>query len=144
MRTQKGFTLIELMITVAIIGILAGIALPAYMDYVRRAKIAEATSGLAMMTLKMEQYFQDNRTYVGACVGGTIAPLPTANNFTFACPTLTATAYTVTATGIAGTNMSAFSYSINQDHARVTLSLPAGWTLPNPSTCWVRSKDGSC
>ena len=57
---QKGFTLIELMIVVAIIGILASIAIPQYSDYVKRGKAAEATSNLATLRIKMEQCFQDN------------------------------------------------------------------------------------
>jgi type IV pilus assembly protein PilE len=140
----KGFTLIELLITLAIIGILTSLALPSYTNYVRRSKITEATAGLSGMSVKMEQYFQDNRTYVGACTAGTIAPLPSSSHFTFACPTLTATAYTITATGMAGTNMSPFAYSIDQSNTRVTTALPSNWTLPNPSTCWVRREDGSC
>lgn len=142
-RPAQGFTLIELMIVVAIIAIVAGIAVPAFTKYVQRSKISEATAGLASMSVKLEQYFQDNRTYVGACQNGTIAPLPQANLFTFAC-NLTATTYTVTATGKAGTNMSAFSYTIQQDDTRTTASLPAGWTTPNPNNCWARTENGAC
>ena len=65
LKVQKGFTLIELMIVVAIIGILATIALPAYSNYVRSGKATEATSTLASARVQMEQHFQDNRTYVG-------------------------------------------------------------------------------
>ena len=79
---QQGFTLIELMIVVAIIGILASIAVPNYTEYVRSGKAIEATAALGDQRVKMEQYFQDNRTYVGGpCT-------PTADSvryFTFSC-----------------------------------------------------------
>ena len=79
MRGQRGFTLIELMIVIAVIAILAAIALPSYNDYIRRGKIAEGTSGLADLRVKMEQWYQDNRTYVGGpCT-------TTSRYFTFAC-----------------------------------------------------------
>ena len=68
---QGGFTLIELMVVIVVIGILAGIGFPAYQDYVKRGKITEAISSLSDMSVKMEQYFQDNRTYAGACAAGT-------------------------------------------------------------------------
>ncbi len=59
----SGFTLIEMMITVAIVAILASVALPSYSEYVLRSKTEEATSGLAELRVRMEQYFQDNRKY---------------------------------------------------------------------------------
>jgi type IV pilus assembly protein PilE len=143
MRGQKGFTLIELMIVVAIVGILVTIALPSYTGYVQRSRISEAVSGLAGMPVNMERYFQDNRTYVGACVAGTVAPKPTNTaTFTFACPVLTATAFSVTATGVG--SMASFVYSIDQNNVRTTDGLPAGWTVPNPNTCWALRADGSC
>ena len=141
MRQSRGFTLIELLIAVAIVAILAGIALPSYTEYVRRGRITDATAGLSGMRVKMEQFVQDNRTYVGSCTAGSIAPLPASTaSFSFSCPTRTATAYTVRATG-AGT-MSAFVYEINQANQRTTTSVPTGWA--NPGNCWVLKKDGSC
>ncbi len=61
--TQRGFTLIELMIIVAIVSILAAVALPAYGDYVRRGQLPEAFAGMSDLRVKMEQYYQDNRNY---------------------------------------------------------------------------------
>lgn len=139
MKRAYGFTLIELLIVVAVIGILAAIAIPQYNDYVMRARIPGATSVLADMSTKMEQFFQDNRTYVGACVAGTVAPLPAGTtDFTFACPTLTATTFTVTATGQG--KMNGFVFQITQS-GRDTTSVPAGWGGANGG-CWVTSKGG--
>ncbi|GAB3231861.1 pilin [Psychrobacter pacificensis] len=57
MNAQKGFTLIELMIVIAIIGILAAIAIPAYTDYTARAKITEAVAALASAKTSVSEYY---------------------------------------------------------------------------------------
>lgn len=142
MRRFQGFTLIELMITVAIVAILASIAVPSYTAYIKRARITEAVSGLAGMGANMERYFQDNRTYTGACAANTVAPLPTAKSFTFSCPTLNTATFTVLASGTG--SMAGFGYSIDQASARTTTGVPAGWNVPNPNTCWALKADGSC
>lgn len=67
MRTiQQGFTLIELMIVVAIIGILASIAIPAYQDYIARAQISEAVSLLASGKTPFTDYYANNGTWPSA------------------------------------------------------------------------------
>lgn len=59
-RIQKGFTLIELMIVVAIVGVLAALAIPAYLDYVIRAKVSEPIGFLDAARLGVAEYFQTN------------------------------------------------------------------------------------
>ena len=149
MRHMSGFTLIELMIVVLVVAILSAIALPSYQEYVTRGKITEATSNLADMRVKLEQYFQDNRTYVGACVAGTTAPLPlaaTTRYFDFTCPTLTATTFIVTATGRAAQGMGGFAYSVDQANVQSTVitapALTDGWA--SNAACWVIRKGGAC
>jgi type IV pilus assembly protein PilE len=153
MRRYSGFTLIELMVTIAIVAILAAIALPSYTAYTTRAKITEATSSLLAMRTKMEQYWQDNRTYVGACAVGTVAPLPSnpgspagvLKYFVISCPTLTdgpPQAYTIRADGQGG-DLAGLTLTIDQANVRRTVSVPSGWTMPT-TNCWITKKSGDC
>ena len=146
MRSQHGFTLIELMITVAIIAILSAIAIPQYSEYVMRSRITEATMTLSDQRLKMERYFQDNRSFTpvglpAACQANTVAPPPGPSaHFTFVCAVTSASTYLVTATGFGP--MLGFVYTVNDANVRATTGVPAGWTLA--PTCWALKKDGSC
>jgi type IV pilus assembly protein PilE len=148
MRRFRGFTLIEVMITVAIVAILSAIAIPSYSEYVQRARITEAVSSLSDMRNKMERYYQDNRSWNPAggvtqpCQPNTVAPLPVTDNFIYSCSNLGANTYTLTATGKVGSSMNLFVYTVDQANTRATVTLPPGWTV-NPA-CWVLKKDGSC
>ena len=149
---RHGFTLIEMMVTVAVIAIMAAIAMPNYIENFTRAKIVEATSNLSDMRVRLEQYFADNRTYPTTCAAyaagtppaGTIYLPATAKYFAVTC-TLTATTYTITATGNSSQGMASFTYTIDQANNRRTTSLPSGWSgAGSSSTCWVIRRNGSC
>lgn len=137
---QRGFTLIELMIAVAIVAILASIALPSYNDYVMRGRLAEAHGELASLRPKLEQHFLDLRTYQGACLATSVAPLPTGKYFNYACNIPDATHYTITATGKSGAQ--GFTYTINEANVRATTAAPSGWGTN--ATCWVTKRGGVC
>lgn len=133
MKMQKGFTLIELMIVVVIIGILSAIAIPNYKDYVTRGRLIEGTSTIATARSRMEQYFTDSlpHTYVGG-------PCPAATTyFNYACGGLSTTAYTITATG-KGT-VAGYIYTIDQNNTKTSTT-----TWGNSAACWVVKKGGGC
>jgi type IV pilus assembly protein PilE len=161
MSRQQGFTLIELMIVVVLIAILASIGLPSYTNYVKRGKAMEASSQLADMRVKLEQWYQDNRTWVAvgaipaACTDSTSTALPGrpggagVKYFTYTCPTLTATTYTVQAVGtVTGGDQSmvGFTYTIDQANAKTTtLTASSGWvTATTTYNCWITRKGDAC
>ncbi|WP_374701963.1 type IV pilin protein [Ideonella sp. B508-1] len=130
------------MVTVAIVAILAAVALPAYTRYITRSRIPEATANLAAWQTKMEQWFQDSQTYQNAAGSGCGVAAPTSSYFSFSCSASSATAYTLTATGT--NSMVNFTYTIDQDGNKSTTSVPSGWTLPSPNTCWITNTGGVC
>ncbi|MBA3598224.1 MAG: prepilin-type N-terminal cleavage/methylation domain-containing protein [Methylibium sp.] len=145
--SNRGFTLIEVMIAVAIVGILVTIALPSYRDYIIRGQLVDGSNGLASMRAEMERHFQDNRTF--ATVTGTptfttpcAQPVAqrTFNNFVVDCSvTPTPTAYTLRATGsgpVAG-----FVFTVTQQDVRATTA-PTGWG--NSTSCWVLRRGQTC
>lgn len=133
------------MITVAIIGILAAVALPSYRDYVRRGQLPEAFASLSDYRIKLEQYFQDYKSYGttngGACANGTGAPawanfVPAgAKNFTFSCVVngLNPPAYLLTATGSGGLVVG-HVYTVDQSNAQQTTQFKGNAVTKN---CWL-------
>ncbi|MGC8508342.1 MAG: type IV pilin protein [Thiomonas sp.] len=146
-KTHRGFTLIELMIVVAIIAILSAIAIPAYTAYVARSKLTEAFSGLSSMSVAAQQYYQDNRTYLANGGNATTCPVPApanGQNYGFSCSNVSATTFTFTAAPINGFNGP--SYTIDQDGVKNTvIPVPSGWQAPSGGQqCWVRDQSGDC
>jgi type IV pilus assembly protein PilE len=141
-----GFTLIELMVAVAIVGILAAVAIPMYSTYVQRSRLVSATNQLAAARSTMEQYYQDNRTYMAT---GTFTPAcstasTVTDTFTVSCVGAgapTASTYTITALGSGVT--AGFSYSINQVGAMST-TFGSIWGGATVNGCWLVKRATSC
>jgi type IV pilus assembly protein PilA len=104
-RDDKGFTLIELLVVILIIGILAAIALPAFLGQRQKAQDTEAKTIVRNAATAMETYFTDDESYDGATVGELqkIEPSIPATDFTVA---ETDDGYTLTATSKTGTTFS--------------------------------------
>ncbi len=110
-QLQKGFTLIELMIVVAIIGILAAVALPAYQDYTKRARITEGFNLSAAAKTGVADFFASNNI------------LPS-DNASIGLPTSTAiSGASVTSVGVAGSGVITITYNTRVSDAATTIIL---------------------
>ena len=146
MKKSQGFTLIEVMIVVAIIGILAAIGIPQYSDYVTRSRIPEATSTLADARVRMEQFFQDNRNYNGDGLAANVAcgvAFAATTHFTYACVSSdSGRAYVVTASGKDPGPMKGFAYTVNHANTRgSSIAASSAWPATT-ATCWITSRSG--
>lgn len=131
------------MITVAVVAILSAIALPAYVYYIQRSRIPEATAALAAKQVAMEQLFQDSRSYFAPNTSTcSTSGMASSSYFTYAFSTCTTSTYVLSATGNTGTNMAGFTFTIDQSGNRATTTVPTGWATS--STCWVTAKGGRC
>jgi type IV pilus assembly protein PilE len=143
-KHQRGFTLIEVMIVVAIVAILAAFAIPQYREYVLRGQLVSATNLLSTFQARMERHFQDNRTYetVGAFTTPCNAPLAqrTDENFVLTCTVLTPTTFTLHAQGSGPT--ANFQFTVTNANVRATPAVPTGWATC--ATKWVLKRGQAC
>lgn len=98
-RTNRGFTLIEIMIVIAIIGIVITIAAPSYTEYMKKGRRAEVVSLLSEQAQILERFYTRNNVYTGA------TGLSAGNDFYTLTPTITDQTFVLTATRKSGTSM---------------------------------------
>ncbi len=125
MQAQKGFTLIELMIVVAIIGILAAVALPAYQTYTLKAKFSEVVIGTAGIKTAVEICAQDLGTVTGCTdASNGIAAVAAAGNIA----SITTTNGVITATASATNGLSSQTYTLTPTFANGKVTWQKGGT----------------
>ena len=102
LKSLIGFTLMELMVTIVIVGILAAIAYPAYVDQMRKTRRSDAQSALLNMAAHMEHYFTENNTYLGATADSIgVSSTSPEGYYDMSITNLTATSYTLNAAPVA-------------------------------------------
>ncbi len=147
---REGFTLIEVMIVVAIIAILSAIAMPSYSRFVQRGRLTEATSKLSDLRTRMEQYFQDKRNYGISGTGCGVA-VSSSNSayFTFTCYLTNDPAVTTQTDdqsfvlhAVGASTMTGFEYTVNQSSTKQTRSFVGASGLP--AACWLIRSGDSC
>jgi type IV pilus assembly protein PilE len=130
-----GFTLIELMIVVAIVGILAAVALPSYTQYVQRGDRASARAAMLEAQQFMERYYATSNTFVGAVLPARFSAVPVeAPKYNIAVGNLAAGRFTLTATPIGVVSKCG---NLTLTHTGVKgISVPATPTAADISECW--------
>jgi len=136
---ERGFTIIELMIVVAIIGLLAGIGVPTYREYVNKSKRAEGKAALTAAAARLERYYSLNNCYPSSACGSPAA-------------TDSASALTVAGIqGFSGENAAKANYNISVTFVAQTFTLTAtpkspftdskcgNMTLSNTGRKWTQS-----
>ena len=125
---SRGFTLIELMITVAVVGILAAVAMPAYDSMIRKSRRADAVASLTGMQQSQERWRANNASYTSTL---TDLQFPTTGYYTLSIESATTTGYVVKAVAVSGKSQAADSGCTT-----LRLTLQGGNVSYDPASCW--------
>lgn len=131
-RFNRGFTLIEIMIVIAIIGIIITIAAPSYTEYLKKGRRAEVVSLLSEQAQILERFYTRNNVYTG------ITGLSTGNDFYTITPTIADQTFLLTATRKAGTTMATDKcgdFTLTNTGVRSMNNATTGLTTKD---CWGR------
>ena len=131
-RFNRGFTLIEIMIVIAIIGIVITIAAPSYTEYLKKGRRAEVVSLLSEQAQSLERFYTKNNVYTG------ITGLSTGNDFYTITPTIADQTFLLTATRKAGTTMATDKcgdFTLTNTGVRSMNNATTGLTTKD---CWGR------
>jgi type IV pilus assembly protein PilA len=137
-KTQQGFTLIELMIVVAIIGILAAIAIPSYQNYTKKAKFTEVVQATGAVKTAVEICAQDQNALTNCNGGSNGIPADITASPTKYLASLTTVAGKITATATNTGGLSGETYILTPTYTPATSSAdasPVTWVTDPTSTC---------
>ena len=134
-RSIVGFTLAELLITIAVVAILMAIALPSYQSQIRKSRRADAINALMTVQFAEEKYRANNPGYTTLATLGFANPMPSPDGYytVAAVGTPNATSFTMRATAVAGK-----SQNSDTGCTQIDLVVVAGAITQTPATCWNR------
>ena len=129
MRITKGFTLIELMLTVAIIGILAAIAYPSYIEYITKSGRSEGVAAVMNVANLQEQYYLDNRVYATDMTKLGLAANPfVTEHGNYSVASVGTSSFTITAT--------AKGSQASRDSTCATITMSSTGVKGSSAECW--------
>ena len=134
-KKPQGFTLIEVIVAIAILSIIMAVASPLYSSYVQKSKITEALATLGTLSTKMEKNYLDFRKYTDN--NDCAVSHPNTDNFSYSCIS-SGQSYTWTATSSDGN----YKYSVNNNFDKMTLTFDG--QAMSSINCWMISDTGTC